>query len=168
MKQATLSWRTRGMKVGAWTRRSEPFQAGSEISRTERNIRSALFVDFDNVYSGLQELDPNAAERFASDPSRWLRWIERGMPSSEETLSKDLLGQRVLIRRCYLNTVAYSRFRTFFTRSGLSVVDCPPLTRQGKTTTDIHMVMDILDTLQRYENITNFVILSGDADFTPV
>ncbi|MET0817053.1 MAG: NYN domain-containing protein, partial [Solirubrobacteraceae bacterium] len=38
----------------------------------------------------------------------------------------------------------------------------------GKTSTDIHMVMDILDTLQDYEHITEYIVLSGDADFTPV
>jgi hypothetical protein len=32
---------------------------------SERRIRCALFVDFDNVYLGLRRLDPPAAEAFA-------------------------------------------------------------------------------------------------------
>jgi hypothetical protein len=134
----------------------------------ESDIRSALFVDFDNVYIGLRELDTNAAERFASDPGKWLQWMESGMPGPGAADLADARDRKVLIRRCYLNPVAFSRFRPFFIRAGFSVVDCPPLTGQGKTSTDIHMVMDILDTLQQYEHIAEFIILSGDADFTPV
>ena len=32
-------------------------------------MKSALFVDFDNVYSGLRKLDPVIAERFARQPN---------------------------------------------------------------------------------------------------
>jgi hypothetical protein len=131
-------------------------------------IRSALFVDFDNVYIGLRELDQNAAERFAADPGRWLAWIEAGMPGPVDTDSASIRDRKVLIRRCYLNPVAFARYRPFFIRTGFSVIDCPPLTSQGKTSTDIHMVMDILDTLAQYEHIAEFIVLSGDADFTPV
>jgi hypothetical protein len=42
------------------------------------------------------------------------------------------------------------------------------LTGQGKTSTDIHMVMDILDTLAAYDHVGEYIVLSGDADFTPV
>ena len=40
--------------------------------------KTALFVDFDNVYLDLRRIDPHAAERFATDPGRWLRWFEAG------------------------------------------------------------------------------------------
>jgi hypothetical protein len=36
-----------------------------------RRMRCALFVDFDNVYLGLRQLDPQAAEAFANNPARW-------------------------------------------------------------------------------------------------
>jgi hypothetical protein len=52
-----------------------------------------------------------------------------------------------LIRRCYLNPQSFAKFRAFFILSAFEVIDCPPLTSRGKTSTDIHMVMDILDTL---------------------
>jgi hypothetical protein len=31
-------------------------------------LKSALFVDFDNVYSGLRRLDPAMADQFAQKP----------------------------------------------------------------------------------------------------
>lgn len=133
------------------------------------HVRAALFVDFDNIYLGLQREDPGAAEQFATDPGHWLRWLQ-------EKLSLDHVGdatgapvrRRILFRRCYLNPSQFGRFRPYFTRSAFEVVDCPPLTSGGKTSADIQMVMDILDALNHATYFEEFIILSGDADFTPV
>jgi len=128
-------------------------------------VRSALFVDFDNVYINLKEHDEDAAAQFANSPDRWLTWLEEEMPLPPYFEG----GRRILIRRCYLNPQTFSAFRPHFTRYGaFEVVDCPPLTARGKTSTDIHMVMDILDTLTQPVYFNEFIILSGDADFTPV
>lgn len=131
-------------------------------------IRAALFVDFDNIYLGLRKMDPKAAEEFATNPSRWASWFEQGMPSHEMDDSINLKQRALLLRRCYLNPGSFSNYRAYFTRSAFSVVDCPPLTQQGKNSTDIHMVMDILDSLKHETHFDEFIILSGDADFTPV
>ena len=48
------------------------------------------------------------------------------------------------------------------------MVDCPPLTSRGKTSTDIHLVMDCMDDLSHTTHFDEFIILSGDADFTPL
>jgi hypothetical protein len=45
---------------------------------------------------------------------------------------------------------------------------CPPVTSQGKTSTDIHMVKDIVDLLQHETRCDEFIVFSADADFTPV
>ena len=42
-------------------------------------VRTALFVDFDQVYSGLYREWPAAAEQFAIRPEVWLRFLERGL-----------------------------------------------------------------------------------------
>jgi NYN domain len=127
-------------------------------------IRSALFVDFDNIYLGLQREDPVAAEQFATDPARWLLWLQDNLPNQDG----DGRQRKILLRRCYLNPSQFGRFRPYFTRSAFEVVDCPPLTSGGKTSADIHMVMDILDTLGHATRFDEFILLSGDADFTPV
>jgi hypothetical protein len=131
------------------------------------HIRSALFVDFDNIYLGLQREDPNAAEQFATNPSHWLQWLQEKLP---DPTADDGTRQRrkILFRRCYLNPSQFGRFRPYFTRSAVEVVDCPPLTSGGKTSADIQMVMDILDALGHATRFEEFIILSGDADFTPV
>jgi hypothetical protein len=131
------------------------------------HIRSALFVDFDNIYLGLQREDPNAAEQFATNPSHWLQWLQDNLPNPGGE-DGERPRRKILFRRCYLNPSQFGRFRPYFTRSAFEVVDCPPLTSGGKTSADIQMVMDILDALGHATRFEEFIILSGDADFTPV
>ncbi|MCC7359444.1 MAG: NYN domain-containing protein [Anaerolineales bacterium] len=131
-----------------------------------QHLRSALFVDFDNIFINLQQIDSRYAVEFASSPDNWLRWLEAEMPSVN--LDHETTARRILIRRCYLNPNSFSSYRPYFIRSAFEVVDCPPLTSRGKTSTDIHMVMDILDALGHATRIDEFIVLSGDADFTPV
>ena len=131
------------------------------------HVRSALFVDFDNIYLGLQREDPNAAEQFATNPSHWLHWLQESLSLDSEELG-GRQKRKILFRRCYLNPSQFGRFRPYFTRSAFEVVDCPPLTSGGKTSADIQMVMDILDALGHTTRFEEFIILSGDADFTPV
>lgn len=126
----------------------------------------ALFIDFDNIYSGLQRVAPLASDAFATDPAAWLRWLETGMPVDDA--AADAEPRRILVRRCYLNPRVYQKYRAYFVLAGFDVVDCPPLTQQGKTSADIRMAMDVLDLLGHQTFFDEFIILSGDADFTPV
>jgi NYN domain len=127
-----------------------------------RRLRCALFVDFDNVYIGLQRLDPGAAEAFAGSPANWLTALETGHDADGE------FSRRFLIRACYLNPSVFSQFRPNFTRAGFSVVDCPSLTQQGKSSADINLVLDAVDALSAQTRYDEFLILSADADFTPL
>ena len=130
-------------------------------------VRAALFVDFDNVFLSLEAVDERAARRFAEQPGRWMHWLERGYHTTGG--SREGRTRRVLLmRNCYLNPVAFSRFRGFFARSAFSVVDCPPLTGGGKSGTDIHMAIDIVEALNHSTSFDEFIILSADTDLTPV
>jgi len=142
-----------------------PGQEGEQRMSTGDTRKAALFVDFDNMFSGLRDDSIRAAERFANEPGRWLRWLEEGMRGIEGNGEP---RRAVLVRRCYLNPIAFGRYRPFFTRAGFLVVDCPPLTAAGKNSADIVMVMDILDALEHRTRFDEFIVMSGDADFTPV
>ncbi len=137
------------------------------MNETKR-LKSALFVDFDNIYLGLRQLDEEAAEQFAANPAHWLQWLEEGMPGMPDEKAQAGAHRDILIRKCYLNPRDFQSYRPFFTRSAFSVVDCPSLTSQGKNSADIYMVMDILDTLNHPTKFDEFIILSGDSDFMPV
>lgn len=129
-------------------------------------MRSAVFVDFDNVFSQLRQLQPEAAERFARHPSEWIGWLTKSLSLPEPAAEGD--ARRLLVRRCYLNPNWYQSYRYAFLRAGFEIVDCPPVTSQGKTSTDIHMVLDIIDVLQAETRCDEFIVFSADADFTPV
>jgi len=133
-------------------------------SQTPR--KSALFVDFDNIFFGLREFDADAAEAFATRPAQWMSWLEGADGTTAD--SPGGITRRFLVRNVYLNPVAFGRYRAVFTRSGFRPIDCPPLTAQGKNSADINMVLDIMDALANPTQYDEFVILSGDADFTPV
>lgn len=129
-------------------------------------MKSALFVDFDNVYSGLRKLDPKMADQFAQKPQRWMQWLVSALELPEHAPAD--ARRRVLVRRCYLNPQVYQRFRPSFNLAGFEIIDCPSLTSEGKTSTDIHMVLDIIDLLQHEAHYDEFIVFSADADFTPV
>ncbi len=129
-------------------------------------MKSALFVDFDNVFTQLRALLPDAAERFARQPLDWIHWLINTLEVPEGHAPG--ARRRLLVRRCYLNPVWYQRYRHAFLRAGFEIVDCPPVTAQGKTSTDIHMVLDIIELLQHETRYDEFIVLSADADFTPV
>lgn len=134
----------------------------SESTENGRRRRCALFVDFDNVYVGLRRLDPEAAEAFAGSPGHWLTALESGSDADGD------FTRRFLVRSCYLNPSAFSHFRPNFTRAGFSVIDCPSLTQQGKSSADINLVLDAVDALMADTHYDEFMILSADADFTPL
>ena len=129
-------------------------------------IKAALFIDFDNVYlSLLNDYSESIARRFAN-PSRWMPWLETGAYVTDRG---DFMGERsILVRRCYGSPDRIRPFRAYFTRSGFQVVDCPPLTTSGKNSADIVMTLDIADAIEHRTRFDEFVILSSDADFTPV
>lgn len=64
--------------------------------------------------------------------------------------------------------VYFSAFRPYLVRAGFEVVDCPPLTRGGKNAADIRIVLDVMDAMAHPTHYREFVIASGDSDFTPL
>lgn len=134
-------------------------------------MKIALFVDFDNVYSGLRRISVEAAERFSRQPLRWLQWLTTALAvgAGEDVGERHATaGRRVLVRRCYLNPVVYQKYRRPFHEAGFEIVDCPPMTATGKTSTDIHLVLDTMDALADATHFDEFIVFSADADFSPV
>ena len=142
---------------------------------------SAVFVDYDNIYLSLRRKSEEAAKRFAKDAMGWLRQIESGALITPTNALAVPGRRRIVMNRCYGNPVprrntsdnstdmsSFPFVRHHFLRAGFEVVDCPPLTAQLKNSSDIRMVMDLRDYLGHETYFDEFVILSGDADFTPV
>lgn len=141
---------------------------------------SALFVDFDNVYLSLRRQSEDAAGRFARNPAEWMSRIANGGLVRFKS-QQDYVRRRFAVARCYGNPGrmlvsrggphdphAFATVRTNFMVAGLEVVDCQPLSSQFKNGTDIKIACDIRDFLEHPTRFGEFIILSGDADFTPV
>ena len=77
-------------------------------------------------------------------------------------------GRKLISRGGPHDPHAFSTVRTNFMIAGIEVVDCQPLSSQFKNGTDIKIACDIRDFLEHPTRFEEFVILSGDADFTPV
>lgn len=141
---------------------------------------SAIFIDFDNIYLSLKGRDEEAASRFARNPSYWLHQVVSGALVRTDAPSPPV-RRRIAVGRCYGNPVprrsgrdgvgdpsSFAYVRHSFMRAGLEVVDCPHLTSQFKNSSDIRIACDVRDYLDHPTRFDEFIILSGDADFTPV
>jgi hypothetical protein len=141
---------------------------------------SALFVDYDNVYLSLKRRSEDAAARFAQAPANWLqalvtdRLVRRNCEAPGQR-------RRLVVNRVYGNPVprrsgregpndpnSFIFVRHHFIRAGFEVIDCPPLTAQLKNGSDIRMAIDVRDMIEHRTRFDEFILLSGDADFTPV
>jgi NYN domain len=144
-------------------------------------ILSTVFVDYDNIYLSLKRKNDDAAKRFAKDSGVWLQGMVSGELITATSNFAAPAERRVVMNRCYGNPVprrnahdnstdmnSFPFVRHHFLRSGFEVIDCPPLTAQLKNSADIRIVMDIRDIISHDTHFDEFIILSGDADFTPV
>jgi hypothetical protein len=128
-------------------------------------LHSALFIDYDNVSIELGRYDPAIAARFSNKTLVWLDALEKHLPLPDGSEAE---ARRIVARRCYASPQQINAHRRNFTQTGFEVIDCPPLTTHLKNSADIYIVMDIVDYLQRYPHIDEYIILSADADFVPV
>ena len=144
-------------------------------------LLSTIFIDYDNIYLSLKRKSDEAAKRFAKDAGIWLREIESGRLITPTNGLAAEAPRRIVMNRCYGNPVprrnssdnatdmnSFPFVRHHFLRAGMEAVDCPPLTSQLKNSADIRMVMDVRDLLGHDTYFDEFIILSGDADFTPL
>lgn len=154
---ASSSWRTEGQGGPLTVDASE---AGRSAER--RILRTALYVDFDNVYIGLSKIDKAVAQALGENPALVLGLLRDGRDD------EGAFARRFLVRDCYLNPHQFGRYRASFVAAGFRVIDCPSLTGQGKNSADIHIVLDAVDALGHATRYDEFIICSADADFRPL
>lgn len=151
------------------------------LSGSSQTMLSAVFVDYDNIYLSLRRKNERAAKRFAKNTHKWISAIQSGELIKPTQPNEPQLPRRLVMNRCYGNPVprknqndnatdmnSFPFVRNHFIRSGFEIIDCPPLTAQLKNSSDIKMVMDLRDFLTHDTYFHEFIILSSDADFTPV
>lgn len=113
-------------------------------------LKSALFVDFDNLYIS----EPKYSEIFATQIQTWLI-----------ALSK----KRVFVEKhVYLNCQRFMKYVPYFEQSGFKIFNCEPRTKLGKTSTDMELAVTATAMLYCKAEIEEYFVLSADADFLPL
>ena len=144
-------------------------------------IYTTVFVDYDNIYLSLKRKNDDAAKRFAKDSGVWLQALISGELITPTSVYAAPVERRIAMTRCYGNSTprrnshdnstdmnSFPFIKHHFLRAGFEIIDCPPMTQQMKNAADIRMVLDIGDILAHDTFFHEVVILSGDADFTPL
>ena len=113
-------------------------------------LRSALFIDFENVGS---KLSPAALRAMT-------HWLEDGR-FEEAGRRRKLVSKRV-----YWNSSA-QKYKETFEAAGFEVVLCEKFS-QLKNGADIRMALDVLDTCWKSPDIREYILFTTDSDFVPV
>ncbi|OGQ93455.1 MAG: hypothetical protein A2284_17845 [Deltaproteobacteria bacterium RIFOXYA12_FULL_61_11] len=136
--------------------------------KRKRTLRSAMFVDFDNIFIAFNDIAPQLGDYFVNQITSWVDWFESGKTNQSENQDEPMETRDLHIRKCYLNPRSFHKYRDQFVRSGFQIVDCPPISSRGKTSTDMRMVIDIMNSMQSAKGIDEYIIMSSDADFMPI
>jgi hypothetical protein len=113
-------------------------------------LRSALFVDFENIGS---RMSPAALRAMTA-------WLEDGR--FDEAGRK----RRLVSKRVYWNSSA-EKHRDTFEAAGFEVVLCEKFSAM-KNGADIRMALDVLDSCWKAPGIKEYILFTTDSDFVPV
>ncbi|CAM3794674.1 hypothetical protein BOSP111201_25805 [Bordetella sputigena] len=123
------------------------------MSSSHDNVSMALFCDFENVALGVRELAPAAShEKFD------IRLV----------LERLLLKGSIVIKKAYCDWDRYKSFKAAMHEANFELIEIPHVRQSGKNSADIRLVVDALDLCYTKSHVDTFVIISGDADFSPL
>jgi len=108
----------------------------------------AVLVDFENMAR------PGAKSRGDFDINLVLsRLAEKG---------------RVVVKRAYADWSRYREAKMDLQNAGLELIEMPSAREGAKNRADIKLAVDAMELAFSREHLDNFVIVSGDSDFTPL
>jgi hypothetical protein len=111
-----------------------------------RKIRSALFIDFQNIAGQL-------GAEFAQSMSAWLAWLEDGAfePSGR--------ARRLIERRIYCDASNHKKHAAMFAEYDFVAIP---------TAADLTIALDALETTYLSRRIKEYIVLTVDQDFAPL
>jgi uncharacterized protein (TIGR00288 family) len=109
----------------------------------------AVFCDFENIAIGVRESN---YERF----------------DINKVLERLLLKGSIIVKKAYCDWNRYDRYKDVMHHAAFELIDIPHVSKSGKNSADIRMVVDSLDLCYTKTHVDTFVILSGDSDFSPL
>jgi NYN domain len=119
---------------------------GTQREMFRRKIRSALFIDFQNIAGQL-------GAEFAQSMSAWLAWLEDGAfdPGGK--------GRRLVERRIYCDAPNHKKHAATFAQYDFVAIP---------TAADLSIALDALETTYLNKRIKEYIVLTVDQDFAPL
>ncbi len=127
------------------THLNAPHSEGQEFPVTAALSSVALLIDFDNVTMGLR-----------SDLSKELKIL----------LDSDLVPGKITVRRAYADWRRYPQYVVPLSEASVELVFAPAYGSSKKNATDLRMAIDGLELVFLRPEISTFVLLTGDSDFS--
>ena len=115
-----------------------------------RRIKSALYIDFDNIV-------PLLGREFVDKIPNWIAWLEDG--EFEEGKRKRVLEQK----RVYWNSHNEGHRRAF-EEAGFEAQACPARISK-KSTADMVIAIDVVQATYNQKAIEEYILLTTDTDF---
>jgi len=109
----------------------------------------AVFCDFENLAIGAREAK---YDRF----------------DMTKVLDRLLLKGSVVVKKAYCDWERYKGFKATMHEAAFEMIDIPHVSKSGKNSADIRMVVDALDLRYMKGHVDTFAIVSGDSDFSPL
>jgi len=109
----------------------------------------AVFCDFENLAIGVREAK---YDRF----------------DMTKVLERLLLKGSVVVKKAYCDWERYKGFKATMHEAAFEMIDIPHVSKSGKNSADIRMVVDALDLCHMKGHVDTFAIVSGDSDFSPL
>jgi uncharacterized protein (TIGR00288 family) len=75
---------------------------------------------------------------------------------------------RVVVKRAYADWSRYREAKMDLQNAGLELIEMPSAREGAKNRADIKLAVDAMELAYSREHVDNFVIVSGDSDFTPL
>ncbi len=75
---------------------------------------------------------------------------------------------RVVVKRAYADWGRYREAKVDLQNAGLELIEMPSAREGAKNRADIKLAVDAMELAYSREHVDNFVIVSGDSDFTPL
>ncbi|MFA6133099.1 MAG: NYN domain-containing protein [Phycisphaerae bacterium] len=119
------------------------------MSNQDTNTTMAVFLDLENIALGAHD---------AHYPPF----------SIQKVLERLLLKGHIVVKKAYCDFDRYKTFKRDLHEAAFELIEIPHVSRSGKNSADIRMVVDALDLCYTKGHVDTFVIISGDSDFSPL
>ncbi len=122
-------------------------RAASPVSTDRRSAagNAALLIDFDNVTMGIR-----------SDLQHQLR----------ELLNSEVFKGKVAVQRAYADWRRYPQYIVPLSEASIDLIFAPAFGSNKKNATDIRLAIDALELVFTRPEISTYILLSGDSDFS--